>query len=475
VHLNFDGITYAKGASVLRQLVAWVGLGRFLDGMRRYFAGHEFGNTELADFLSALEATSGRDLQAWSKEWLETSGVNTLRPEVVVKDGAFDSFAVRQEAPEDWPALRPHRLGIGLYDVEGNRLVRRQRVELDVTGDRSEVEELAGQRVPDLALLNDGDLTFAKIRFDDRSLGTVMERLGEVEDSLARSLCWAGCWDMVRDAELPARRYLDLALRHAGREVEIGVMERAIAQASSAIRIYGDPANRDAATDRMADAALEALRGAEPGSDHQLAWARAFVSVARTEEHLAAVRGLLDGSVSFEGLSVDTELRWHVVGALASAGVADAAELISAELERDPTDKGERYAASARAARPRAEAKAEAWKTLMQDRTLTLAFLDSVMKGFQQPGQEDLLEPYAERYFDALRGVWEDRDLEFALDFGGMMYPMWIVSQRTIELTDAHLRGRDVPGPIRRLLLEGKDGIRRALRAREADALERDA
>jgi aminopeptidase N len=471
VHLNFDGITYAKGASVLRQLVAWVGLDRFLDGMRGYFAGHEFGNTELSDFLSALEQTSGRDLHAWSKEWLETPGVNTLRPEVRVKDGAFDSFTVRQEAPEDWPSLRPHRLAIGLYHAQGNGLVRRHQVELDVTGERTEVEELAGQPVPDLALLNDGDLTFAKIRFDDRSLATVMERLGDVQDPLARSLCWAACWDMVRDAELPARRYLDLTLRHAEREGEIGVMERALAQASSAIRLYGDPENRDAATDRLARAALQAVMRAAPGSDHQLAWARAFVSAARTEEHLSAIRGLLEGSVTFDGLSVDTELRWHIVGALAAAGVPDAAELIAAELERDPTDKGQRYAASARAARPRAEAKAEAWKILLEERTLTLAVLYSVMKGFQQPGQDDLLEPFAERYFQALRGVWEDRDLEFALEFGGTMYPSWIVSERTIELTDAHLRGGDVPDPIRRLLLEGKDGIRRALRAREADSI----
>ncbi len=471
VHLNFDGITYAKGASVLRQLVAWVGLDRFLEGMRGYFADHEFGNTELADFLSALEQTSGRDLHAWSKEWLETPGVNTIRPEVVAEDGAFDSFAVRQEAPEDWPALRPHRLAIGLYESEGDRLVRRRRLELDVTGERTEVAELAGERVPELALLNDGDLTFAKIRFDDRSLATVMERLGDLEDPLARSLCWAACWDMVRDAELPARRYLDLALRHAGREGEIGVMERALAQAAQSIRLYGDPANRDAATDRMAEACYEVLGRAEPGSDHQLAWARAFVSSARTEEHLAAVRGLLDGSATFEGLSVDTELRWQIVAALAAAGVPGDSELIDAELERDPTDKGQRHAASARAARPQAEAKAEAWKTLLEDRALTLAVLESVMKGFQQPGQEDLLEPYAERYFEALRGVWEDRDLEFALEFGGMMYPAWIVSERTIELTDAHLRRGEVPGPIRRLLLEGKDGIRRALRAREADAL----
>jgi aminopeptidase N len=469
VHLNFDGITYAKGASVLKQLVAWVGMDRFLHGMKVYFSRHEFGNAELADFLAVLEEASGRDLRAWSKEWLETPGVNTLRAEFEQDGEAFRSFAIRQEAPEAWPTLRRHRVGVGLYDAEDGRLVRRERWEADVIGERSELGDLVGERVPDLVLVNDDDQTFTKIRFDDRSLSTVLERLGDIEDPLARTLCWTATWDMVRDAELPARDYLALVICHAAREQEIGVVERSLAQAANAINQYGDPANRATAKEELAAGALRRLESAEPGSDHQLAWARGFIGAARSPEHLGLLRGLLEGSVSFEGLAVDAELRWDIVTALAAAGVDDAAALIDAELERDPTDKGERYAAGARAARPDPEAKAEAWRSLLEDRSLSLAMHDETMRGFQQPGQEPLLEPYAGRYFDVLPEVWEDRDLEFTLHFGEVMYPRWIVDRRTVEMTEAYLGGEDVPGPIRRLLLEGKDRILRALRARATD------
>jgi len=470
VHLNFDGITYAKGASVLKQLVAWVGLERFLDGMKAYFARHEFGNTELRDFLAVLEESSGRDLDAWSGEWLQTPGANILRPQAEVDGDTYRRFAVVQEAPDGWPALRSHRVAVGLYDEEDQRLVRRRRVELDVVGGRSEVGDLAGERVAALALVNDDDLTFAKVRFDERSLRAVLERLGDIEDSLSRSVCWTACWDMTRDAELPARDYLGLVLRHGGRETQVGALERVVGQAATAADLYGDPGNREAAKEALASTALDELARAEPSTDHQLAWARAFIGAARSKEHLGTVRGLLDGSRAFAGLAVDTDLRWHAVGSLAASGVEDAEALIAAELERDPTDRGQRHAASARASRPTEAAKAEAWRSLLEDRTLSEAMLEAMMRGFQQPGQNGLLEPYAGRYFEALPGVWDGRELEFALEFGEQLYPRWIVDPRTIELTDAALDRDGLPGPIRRLLLEGRDRILRALRAREADA-----
>jgi aminopeptidase N len=469
VHLNFDGITYAKGAAVLKQLVAWVGMDGFLEGMKRYFARHEWGNTELRDFLTVLEESSGRDLDAWSKEWLETPGVNTLRPEVEVEGDRFSSFVVRQEAADSWPKLRSHRLAVGLYDEEGGRLRRRQRAELDVVGERTEVGDLAGERVPALALVNDDDLTFAKVRFDDGSLATVRDRLSDLEDPLARAVCWTATWDMARDAELSAREYLDVVLRHLGAETEVGLVERTLGQATTAIYLYGDPANRDPTADLLAATARAELRRAEAGGDHQLAWARAFISAARSSEDLAAVRGLLDDSSAFEGLAVDTELRWHVVMSLAAAGEADARDLIGAEKERDPTDRGARHAVAALAARPSAEAKDEAWRTLLEDRELSEAMLQSIMRGFQQPGQDELLAPFAGLYFEVLPAVWEQRDLEFVLDFGEELYPRWVVDPTTGERTDAYLTRDAVPGPVRRLLLEGKDRIERAMRARARD------
>ncbi len=472
VHLNFDGISYAKGASVLKQLVSWVGHDRFFEGLKVYCNRFEFGNASLDDFLAAVEEGSGRDLHAWSKEWLEAPGVNTLRPsfETREEDGGpvFSSFEIQQDAPPEWPTLRSHHLSIGLYDRAGDGLVRRRQVSLDVSGARTDVAPLSGEAVPDLVLLNDDDLTYAKIRLDPRSLATVIEGLGELADSLPRALCWTACWDMTRDAEMPARDYLKLVIGNISKESKVGVVQSLLVQAASAVNLYGDPANRDGALQTLSESSLEEVRRSEPGSDHQLAWARAFISLARSEEHLAVAQGLLDGSESFDGLAVDTDLRWHIVRSLAAAGAIED-EAISAENARDPSDRGTRHAAAARAARPTAEAKAGAWKVVVEDLTQPLALLEEIMGAFEQFGHEELLEPYAERFFEVLPQVWERRDLSEALAFGRRMYPHLAVSEQTIARTDRFLAQPDVPSPVRRLLLEGRDGVARALRARAVD------
>jgi aminopeptidase N len=470
VHLNFDGITYAKGASVLKQLVAWVGRERFLEGMKVYFTRHEFENATLADFLTTLEEASGRDLHAWSRQWLETSGVNRLSAELKAENGRLGSLAVLQEPPEiGTGGVRPHHLAVGLYGVEGGRLVRRRQVELDVTGDRTEVAEAEGDPVPDLVAVNDGDLTFARVRLDDRSLQTVIDRLHEVEDPVTRAVTWTACWDMVRSGDLAARRYLRLVLNNAGREEVIEAAETALSQALAAVSIYGDPANRAQAGGELSDVSLAALRDAEPGSDHQLAWARSFISSARSPDHLDMAGAMLEGEVSFEGLAMDPELRWHLVTSLVAAGAAGE-DAIEAELRHDPTDKGQRYAAGARAARPTADAKENAWGIVLDPGDRTLATVESIMRGFQRPEQDELLAPYAERYFADVDRVWEERELPYVLAFAETLYPKLVVRQRTVELTDAALARDDLPGPIRRLLLEGRDGMVRTIRARKVDA-----
>ncbi len=469
IHTNFDGITYAKGASVLRQLVAWVGEDEFLQGQAGYFRRHQYGNTDLSDFLTALEEASGRDLHAWAKEWLQTTGVNVLRASFEEEDGHFTAFRITQEAPAEHPVLRPHRVAVGLYLDDGHgELLRRTRVELDIAGPVSDVPDLAGDRVPDLVLVNDDDLAYARIRLDPRSLATVTERLGDVRDPLARALCWGAAWDMVRDAEMPTRDFLTLVLRNVDAETDVGVVQRILGQLGSAVESYSHPANRDAARERLATAALSALERAEPRSDLQLAWARVFAPAAASDEHLAVVRGLLDGSVGYEGLAVDTELRWHLVLSLAESGKADS-DVIGAELGRDPTDYGRRYAAQALASRPTAEAKAEAWESITTDRTLTAATLAAKMRGFHRPGQEDVLRPYVEPYFDQLLPMWEERTLEIAVGFARALYPGNIVEQATVDATDRYLDRGKVPGPILRTLMEGRDQVQRALRAQERD------
>ena len=470
VYLNFDAITYNKGACVLRQLVAYVGQDTFLRGVQRYVKQRQYANATLADFLSDVEAGSGRDLKAWSKLWLETAGLNTLRPLAASQSETIGSLTIKQEAPAEHPTIRPHRLAVGLYDRQGEALQLRRRVELDVANESTPVADLAGERWADLLLVNDQDLTYAKIRLDERSRATATEHLAELADPLARAIIWAALWDMLRDAEIPARNYLPLILNNIHGETDIGVVQDLLAQASSAVWIYGDPANAEPALRVLAEHTLRALDSAAPASDVQLTWAHAFISAARSPEHLSIVRGLLDGIKVFTGLKVDTDLRWAIVGALAGVGADDG--LIDAELKRDPTDEGQRHAAAARAAHPTAEAKEQVWASLMEDSTLPLATLRSMMRGFHRFDQRRLLEPYRARYFDAVARLWKERDIEVGLAFARMMYPTVVVAEETIRATDRYLAGQNVPGPIRRVLLEAKDNMERAMRGRAADAAE---
>lgn len=453
VHLNFDGITYAKGASVLKQLVAWVGEKSFFEGLRRYFKQHEWANTELPDFLAPLADESGRDLNAWSKEWLETSGVNTIR---------MDGTTVVQEGD----LLRSHRMAIGLFDAGSSALDLRREIELDVVGARTEVPELADEAPADLVLPNHKDLAYAKIRFDEKSLQTLTDRLRDLHDPLARTLCWNALWDMVRDGELPARRYVDIVLNNMGAETDIGVVGDLIGRIGLSIDTHGDPSNRTAAWTKAAAAIKSLLDASEAGSDFQLAWLRGFIHAATSDEDVAFVRGLLDGTTSVQGVEIDTDLRWQIVTSLASSGKVDDG-VISAELERDPTDQGERYAAGARAAVPTAEAKAEAWDHATQTSDLTLALLRAIALGFNRPTQSDLLAPYAEKYVAELLPFWERRELDLGLAFAGGFYPK-LYTADVVAATEK-LLATDLPRPVRRILLEQKDETERVLRTRAAD------
>ncbi|MDQ1719399.1 MAG: aminopeptidase, partial [Pseudonocardiales bacterium] len=327
VEVNFDGITYAKGASVLKQLTAYVGIEEFLAGVRQYFADNAYGNTTLSDFLAALDAASGRELSDWSKVWLETSGLNTITPEYSLDEhGNFTSFALIQDAPTVTAkdnVLRPHRLAVGLYSYdEEDRLVRTKRIELDVDGERTEVDELIGVPRGDLIIANDDDLTYCKLRLDAHSLQTLRSGgLGALTDSLTRAVCWVAAWDMVRDGELAARDYLDLVIAGAPTESRIGVVQSAHRQLLRALEIYAEPDWAPTGRAHFADVAIEVARSAQAGSDHQLAWVHAAISAASTAEQAAFGARLLDGSETLDGLALDTDLRWAIVQSLVARGI----------------------------------------------------------------------------------------------------------------------------------------------------------
>ncbi|HTR69084.1 MAG TPA: aminopeptidase N [Mycobacteriales bacterium] len=469
VTTNFDGITYAKGASVLKQLAHWVGRDAFFAATRTYFDKHAYANTTLQDLLDPLSEASGRDLSSWAKDWLQTAGVNTLRPQVTVApDGTFADFAVDQQAPEDHPTLRPHRLRIGLYNRGESGLIREHQVEVDVAGASTEVPELRGVAQPDLLLLNDDDLAYAKIRLDPRSWRTLVESIGEFREPLVRTLCWSAAWDMTRDAEVSAGDYLELVLAGIAQETEVGTVMSLLRLAAQAIDPFGDPSQREVRRTRLAADAFDLLDSAEPGGDLQLAFVRAAATNATSADQLDRVAAILDGTEAPPGLAVDTELRWALLGRLVASGRRDG-DAIDAELARDDTSAGHRHVLTLRASRPTPEAKAEAWRLVVDQDDLPNADQTAVLRGFLDYRQRELLAPYTEKYFAAIEEIYRTRSAEMAQDIITGLYPYTATSWATVERTDAYLRDEQ-PGPaLRRMLLEARDGLARALRGQERD------
>ncbi|MFF4710074.1 aminopeptidase N [Streptomyces eurythermus] len=471
--LNFDGITYAKGASVLKQLVAYVGQDAFLEGARRYFKRHAYGNTRLGDLLSVLGETSGRDMSAWARSWLQTAGVNALTPQVLLDTtgGRIAELAVVQEAPESHPELRPHRIVVGLYrrTPEGT-LQRYARAETDVHEPRTVVAELAGLQAPELVLVNDEDLTYCKTRFDATSLETLRTDLGGLTDPLARALCWSALWNMTRDGLLPAREFIALVLRFAGGESDIGVLQMLHAWANSALTHYAAPAWRETGGELLAEGAVRELRSAAPGSEHQLAWARFFAAVASSEPDLKLLADLLDGTTGIEGLEVDQELRWVFLEPLAAHGAADES-VLAAELARDDTASGKRHQVRCLAARPQAAVKAQAWAQVVESDALSNALVEATIAGFAQPSQRELTAPYAQLYFAAIERVWRERSIQIGMDVVRGLFPALQDRPETLEATDAWLAAHEDAAPaLRRLVLEARDDLARALRAQACDA-----
>ena len=486
---NFDGITYAKGASVLKQLVAYVGFEAFIAGSRRYFRDHAYGNTTLAELLASLSEASGRDLAQWARQWLQTSGISTLSCENSENGEGPDSMntlgsvAVLQDAVDPATGLqepRPHRLRIGLYNFDdAGALVRTDSVETDVSGARTEVAALAGKPRPALLLVNDDDLSYAKVRLDPRSEATVRDSLDKLSDPMARALCWTALWDSARDAVTPASLYVDAVQSFGPAEPGIGVLLNVLGNASTAVERYVPRGQRDAVRRGFLDTAADQLQAATPGSDQQLAWARTLAATSRYDAgRLDLLRGMLDGSTVIDGLAVDAELRWNFWHALAAHGQATQAQL-DQELARDNTAAGKSGHATALAARPEASVKAAAWEAAVHGTGLSNQLLSATIAGFNT-GTASLLAEFIDPYFECLEQVWADRSIEIASRIVRGLYPAGqdldghggtpethAVLVRTDDWLTTH---PDAPRALRRIIIEQRSHLHRALQA-QAQAL----
>ena len=471
VQVNFDGITYAKGASVLKQLVSWVGQEPFMRGVSSYFKKHAYQNTELKDLLRELEVESGRDLSEWSKLWLETAGVNLLRPEIKEKDGTIVSFSILQSAIAEYPYLRPHRLAVGFYDEVGGRLVRTERVELDVQGTKTVVPELVGKKRPALILLNDDDLTYAKIRLDEHSFGSALKALSSIEDPLARALVWGSAWDATRDGETSGRAFIELVLAHIANETESTTRMTLLRQLLTVANLYVSPEHRLEAQLKVADGLWKLVQNAQSGSDAQLQFAKFFAQFARNDEHLTNVANLLSGKAQLDGLEIDTDLRWELLTALAVGGKVSK-DRIDVELEADNTANGQKAHAAAIAAIPDPKAKQDIFEKLVNTDDMSNALLDAASLAFGRVLDSSVLEPFVDQYFAKVLPVWNNKTYKMAEYLLVNLYPLALANKTLADKTEQFLKNPELESKpaLKRIIVENLAAVQRALEAQATDS-----
>jgi len=469
VQVNFDGITYAKGAAVLKQLVAWVGHEKFLAGVSEYFKKHAFKNTQLKDLLVELEKTSGRELKSWSKLWLETAGVNTLKPEMSVSEnGTITHFVIEQTAIETQPTIRPHRMAIGFYDLIDGKLKRTSQIELDVDGARTHVSQLVGLKQPALILLNDGDLAYAKIRLDQTSWSTALKHLSDIEDPLARTIVWGAAVDASRDAETDPADFIHLVLTHIASESESTTMMTLLRQLVTTGNLYVNSTSRQSVLSNIADGLLTLARGAEAGSDAQLQFTKFFALFARTDSQLAALKNILLGQEVLAGLTIDADLKWELLTGLVVAGAAgedQIAELVAI----DKTANGEKAAAGARAAIPTAENKAATWRLLTETKELSNAHVQAASLAFNRVIDTELLRPYVSKYFESALAIWELHTFKIAEYLLVNLFPIQLADESTAAAARAAIaepKFKAIPA-LHRILVENLDNLERALKCQK--------
>lgn len=471
VQVNFDGITYAKGASVLKQLVAWVGQEPFMRGVSSYFKKHAWKNTELNDLLVELERESGRELSSWSKLWLETAGVNTLKPEFTLDEaGNYSSFTVLQSAIEEHPTIRPHRMGIGTFDLVGGELQRTEYFELDIAGERTEIPALVGKKQPDLLLLNDNDLAYAKIRLDERSRVAALGNLSGIKDSLARTLVWTAAWDATRDGEAPASEFVDLVLGHIATETESTTILTLLRQLVTTGTLYVAPEKREQTLVKIADGLIALAEAAAAGSDSQLQFTKYVPQFARTNSQLNWLDDLLSGRKQLAGLVVDQDVRWELTIGLVVGGRFGEAE-IAAELERDNTANGQKFASAARAAIPTPAGKAEAWRILTETEDYSNTLVNAASLAFGRVNDTTLLEPYMDKYLENAERLWDERSYHIAAYLLNNLYPVQLANQQLADKTRALIETDPIKAKpaLRRILVESLAGLERGLTAQKAD------
>ncbi len=464
--LNFDGITYGKGAAVIKQLVAAMGMEGFREGMRRYFKRHEFSNTTLSQFLDALSEGVGRDLHEWARAWLETPSLNTVQATWESDGERISALGLSQVAPDGYPTLRPHHLEVALLRDTGSGAPTIEAIPVDLVGASVDVSAALGKPTPSMVFPNHNDHGFVKVALDEVSLAWVRAHIDRIDDALLRQLIWQTLWNMVRDQQLKSTDYLELVGAKVATEQDQELIETILSTATATIARYVPEEQRTASAHRFFEEAWRALQAAPPG-DLQIIWARALIGSAITHDDIRHLGKLVDGALAVPGLTIDQDMRWSIAASYVAYGLEGASERVAAERERDPSDRGQRAVLRCETSAPDAAVKAEAWRRYHEEGYGSLHLTSAAMGGFHWFVQRDLLTPYVDQFFERVRGVFQTREVEFARSYFGGLFPGRV--ERAIldranaliaELGDDEVR-------LRRQLLEACDDLERAIKCRE--------
>jgi aminopeptidase N len=463
--LNFDGITYGKGASVLKQLVAAIGPDGFREGMREYFRLYSYGNATLGQFLGALEKGSGQDLKEWSRLWLETASLNTVAAQWEVDGDRVSALTLRQSAPPEYPTLRPHALEVALVR-DRNGAIEIDSIPARIATEEAAVDAAFGRPAPDLVFPNHNDHGYVKVALDDQSLQFARENLERIDDDLLRQLLWSSLWNMVRDQQLKSTEYLALVRERVAREPRIEMVEAVLGQAVTALaRFVPEERREDEA--RLLFAAARAGLEAAPRGDPQITWMRAMISAAAHPDDIRELTRFADGEVGVPGLTVDQQMRWDIAVKAVAYGLDGAKARLDAESERDPSDRGRRAYLRGETSAPDAEVKARAWEKFHGEGYGSLHYTAAAMSGFNWYRQRDLLAPYYAAFFERVAEVFRTKDKEFCSDYFSALFPSYRVEQETLDRASAVLESAGGESPmLARMLREASDELQRAMRCR---------
>ncbi|MDL2335286.1 MAG: aminopeptidase N [Chloroflexota bacterium] len=464
--LNFDGITYGKGASVLKQLAKYIGPDAFRDGLRIYFKRHGWANATLADFLACLEESHGASLQEWSKLWLRTASVNTVEAKWTVADGKLTQLAIEQTAPADHPTLRPHAFELALVSDTAAGGLSLESTPAWIEGAVTPLPSLTGHAAPALVFPNYGDHAYAKVALDERSVDFVRANINRVEDALLRELLWMSLWEMVRDRQLRSTEYLAIARERLGVESDHDILDMAVERVALALARYVPESRREDEAHLWFEAAIANLANTTE-MDRQILWARSAVAVAAAKADVALLAEHVTKDQPLNGFNLDQEMRWLVAIKATAFGLTNADALLAAEAERDRSDRGRRAMLRAEASRPTSGAKAEAWERINGEGYGSFHLTRAAMQGFYWPHQDEVLAPYADRFFSSVRGVFETRDHPFARSYLVSLYPAYLAEPQVLDRSRELISKLNGSLPtLTRQLREAADDLDRTIKVR---------